>query len=63
MTTKTITQKQNKTLEAVLKELQIIKSQLGKLLIFIPEESLKDYKNSAKIKKALFNALKKFPVK
>jgi len=63
MTTKTITQKQNKTLEAVLRELQIIKSQLGKLLIFIPEESLKNYKNSAKIKKALFNALKKFPVK
>jgi len=63
MTTKTITQKQNKILETVLKELQIIKSQLGKLLIFIPEESLKDYKNSAKIKKALFNALKKFPVK
>jgi hypothetical protein len=63
MTTKTITQKQNKILETVLKELQIIKSQLGKLLIFIPEESLKDYKNSTKIKKALFNALKKFPVK
>jgi hypothetical protein len=63
MTTKTITQKQNKILETVLKELQIIKSQLEKLLIFIPEESLKDYKNSAKIKKALLNALKKFPVK
>jgi hypothetical protein len=63
MPTKTITQKQNKTLEAVLMELQIIKSQLEKLLIFIPEESLRDYKNSTKIKKALFNALKKFPVK
>lgn len=63
MVTKTINQKQNRTLEAVLKELQTIKTQLEKLLIFIPEESLKDYKNSAQIKKAFLGALKKFPPK
>jgi len=63
MATKIITQKENKTLEVVLKELQIIKAQLAKLLVFIPEESLKDYKNSTQIKKDFLRALKKFPPK
>jgi hypothetical protein len=63
MATKTNTRKQNKILEAVLKELQIIKNQLEKLLVLIPEESLKDYKNSTHIKKAFIKALKKFPQK
>jgi hypothetical protein len=63
MITKTNTQKQNKTLRAVLKELQTIKTQLKKLLILIPEESLKDYSNSVQIKKAFLKALKKFPPK
>jgi len=63
MDTKTITQKENKTLEMILKELQVIKTQLEKLLIFIPEESLKNYKNATQIKKAFLGAIKKFPPK
>jgi predicted glycosyltransferase involved in capsule biosynthesis len=61
MATETIIQK-NK-IEAILKELQIIKSQLEKFLLLIPEESLKEYKNASEIKKAYFRTLKVFPPK
>lgn len=63
MATKVNTRKQNKTLGAVLKELRDIKNKLGKFLVLIPEENLKDYKNSTQIKKAFSRALKKFPPK
>jgi len=63
MVTKTTNRNQNKISEAILKELQIIKSQLKKLLLLIPEESLKEYKNISQIKKAYSKALKTFPPK
>ena len=61
MVTKTNNKKQSKILETLLGELKIIKSQLEKLLVLIPEESLKEYKNSNQIKKAYLKALKVFP--
>lgn len=61
MATEIINKKQNKILEVLLGELKVIKSQLEKLLLVIPEESLKEYKNSNQIKKAHLDALKSFP--
>lgn len=63
MATKTNGQKQNKVFEAILSELQIIKSQLEKFVLCIPEESLKDYKNFSQIKKDFSKALRAFPPK
>lgn len=63
MVTKTTNQKQNKISEAILEELRTIKRQLDKLLLLIPVESLKGYKNASQIKKAYFKALKAFPPK
>ncbi len=59
----TINKKSNKLLEPLLKELTEIKKYLRKLLLIIPEESLKEYKNSAKIKKAYQKAIKAFPAR
>jgi len=59
MATKTII-RENK-IETILKELQIIKNQLDKFLLLIPEERLKDYTNARQIKKAYLKALKNFP--
>ena len=56
-----ITQKENKSLQPLLKELKEIKNYLRKLLLIIPEESLKEYKNSSAIKKAYLNAVKFSP--
>lgn len=41
----------------ILKELKLIRNQLQKFLVLIPEESLKEYKNQASIKKAYLSAL------
>ena len=63
MVTKTNGRKQNKIFEAILTELQIIKTQLEKFLLLIPEEDLKSYKNYRQIKKDFSKALKAFPPK
>ena len=62
MTTKTnkIT-REKQSLEALLEELAEIKNYLKKLLLIIPEENLKEYENSSKIKKAYQKAVKLFP--
>lgn len=56
-----IANKQTALLETLVDELATIKNQLQKLLILIPEESLKDYKNTSKIKRAYLSAIKLFP--
>jgi ElaB/YqjD/DUF883 family membrane-anchored ribosome-binding protein len=61
MVTKITNHKQNKLSEAILEELQTIKRQLEKFLILIPEESIKEYKNSRQIKEAYLKSLKAFP--
>ena len=48
---------------AVLDELKIIRAYLEKLILLIPEESLKDYKRPRGIKKNYLKALKEFPFK
>ncbi|KPJ56556.1 hypothetical protein AMJ49_04575 [Parcubacteria bacterium DG_74_2] len=63
MVTKTTNRNQTKISEAILKELKIIKSQLEKFLLLIPEESLKEYKNVDQIRKAYLKTLKNFPPK
>ena len=45
----------------VLREIRAIKAQLDKLLLLVPEESLQEYENSAKIRKAYARALKTAP--
>lgn len=54
-------QKQNKVMKDVFAELKSIKNQLAKLLFFIPEESLKGYKNTNQIKKDYLESLNNFP--
>ena len=55
MPVKTATQNQMAT---VLREIREIKAQLEKLLLLVPEESLKEYDNSAKIRRAYARAIK-----
>lgn len=57
----TTTKKRSKSLGPLLKELTEIKKYLRKLLLIIPEESLKEYKNFSQIKKAYQKAIKTFP--
>ncbi len=61
--TKTRNQNQNQdnVLRSVLTELEFIKSQLAKLLLLIPKESLEDYTNAKQIKKDFVDALNNFP--
>ena len=61
MVTQVETKKEYKTLQPLLKEMKEIKHYLKKLLIIIPEESLKEYKNSSEIKKTYLKTLKSFP--
>lgn len=55
------TAKENKTIGLLLEELKEIKTYLQKVLLIIPEESLKGYKNPIPIKSAYLKALKSFP--
>lgn len=55
------TKNENKIIKPLLKELEEIKAYLKKILLIIPEESLKEYKNISSIKKAYLKALKSFP--
>lgn len=62
MATQTIFKKE-KTMENLLRELKEINKSLKKFLLIIPEENLKEYKNSAEIKRAFVKALKLHPLK
>ena len=55
------TVKANKTIKPLLEELKEIKTYLRKVLLIIPEESLREYKNTLQIKKAYLKALTSFP--
>ena len=59
MATQTV--KENKSIKSLFKELEEIKIYLKKILLIIPQESLKEYKNASRIKKDYLNALKSFP--
>lgn len=61
MAVKTKSNKKVVTLNEILKEIQEVKSFLKKLLLVIPEESLKEYQNKENIKKAYLKALKHYP--
>ena len=52
--------KQQATLERVASELKRISAQLEKLLRLIPEESVKEYRNAAQIRKAYRRATQAF---
>ncbi|MBI2033903.1 MAG: hypothetical protein HYT13_02280 [Candidatus Liptonbacteria bacterium] len=57
----TITEKkQTAVLENLVSELKVIKGQLRKLLLLIPEESLGEYENAKEIKKAYHKATRSF---
>lgn len=60
MAVDTLSQKTNKSLRAVFEELRDIKEKLNKLILSIPEEGLKDYKNAPDIKKAFLKASKTY---
>ncbi len=55
------TSKVNKIIKPLLEELKEIKTYLRKVLLIIPEESLRGYKNTPRIKEAYLKALKLFP--
>ena len=61
MAVKTKSNKKAVTLNEILKEIQEVKSFLKKLLLVIPEESLKEYQNKENIKKAYLEAFKHYP--
>jgi len=57
MTTQIINRKSNNiVLKNMAKELEVIKKQLRKFILLIPEESIKEYKNLSQIKKAYLDA-------
>jgi len=62
MNNQTITKKE-KLMEVFLKELREINKNLKRFLLIIPEESLKEYKNSSEIKRAFAKAVKLYPPK
>lgn len=53
--------KQNNILKPILEELETINANLKKLLLIIPEETLKEYKNPTQIKSSYLKAIKSFP--
>lgn len=55
--------KKEKITEAILREIREINKNLKKFLLIIPEENLKEYKNSTEIKKAFAKAVKLYPLK
>ncbi|MEK9134742.1 MAG: hypothetical protein AAB451_00325 [Patescibacteria group bacterium] len=59
----TISQNGKLKLDQILQEVQLMRNQLQKFLVFIPEESIKEYKNGGQIKKAHLMALQKYPPK
>lgn len=63
MATITISKEQKKVLKPILEELGKINAYLEKLLVIIPEESLKDYKNPSQIKNSYLKAVRNYPPK
>ena len=61
MAPRTINQKKERVMEVILEELQVIKQQLDKFLLLIPEERLREYKNAHEIRKSYLEAIKSFP--
>jgi len=59
----TVTKVKSRALERVIEELKDIRIQLKKLLIIIPQESIKEYDNGPQIKKAFLRANKIYPPK
>jgi hypothetical protein len=53
--------KEDKRIKPLLEELKEIKTYLRKVLLIIPEESLREYKNTSRIKKSYLKALKLLP--
>jgi hypothetical protein len=62
MANQTIIRKE-KLIEVLLREIRETNKNLKRFLLIIPEESLKEYKNSSKIKKAFNRAVKLYPPK
>lgn len=58
MVIQTITKRPSIILEDIRKELKDIKDQLKRFVLLIPEENIKEYKNSTQIKKAYLKARK-----
>ena len=61
MATITISKEQKKLLRPVLEELKKMNAYLKKLLVIIPEESLKEYKTPPQIKNSYLKAIKNYP--
>ncbi len=60
MAVKTLKRKKGNELEIISGELKKISKYLAKFLLLIPEESIKEYKNSSDIKKSYLKAIKTF---
>lgn len=54
---------QKSKVDQILKELKLIRNQLQKFLLLIPEESLKEYKNADEIKKAYLRTIETYSPK
>ena len=61
MAVKTKTRSKSTTLNEILKEIQELKSYIKKLVLIIPEESLKEFTNKEEIRKAYLESLKHYP--
>ena len=55
--------RKEESIETLLRELREINKNLKRFLLIIPEESLKEYKNSSEIKRAFAKAVKLYPPK
>lgn len=49
------------TLKPIFEELEKVNAYLKRLLLIIPEETLKEYKNPSRIKSSYLKAIKSFP--
>ena len=56
MAVQTFSKKSNKSLEIVLEELRDIKEKISKLVLSVPEESLRDYEKPSDIRRAFLRA-------
>lgn len=52
----------NKKIEMLLEELKEVKVRLDKFLAFMPEESIKEYKNAKEIKRDYLEAIRAYPL-
>ena len=63
MANQTTGKKQKEIFKSILEELKKTNAYLKKLLVIIPEESLKEYKNSSQIKNSYLKAIRTYPPK